>query len=122
MARIGPSSSGQSSYTEDDAGAGLCRVLARSHRPGSGGSPMNSRWIRNSFIYLIMLVAVVLVVIMFFRPSSSSREIALSEVIAEAQQGNVASIEVNGDKLTIQLRTQQADFIGLLQIGYILFA
>ena len=68
---------------------------------------MNSRWMRNSFIYLIMLVAVVLVVIMFFRPSSSSRDIALSEVIAEAQQGNVESIEVNGDNLTVQLRTQQ---------------
>ena len=68
---------------------------------------MNSRWMRNSFIYLIILVAVVLVVIMFFSPSSSSREIALSEVIAEAQQGNVESIEVKGDNLTVQLRTQE---------------
>jgi cell division protease FtsH len=68
---------------------------------------MNSRWMRNSFIYLIILVAVVLVVVMFFRPSSSSRDIALSEVIAEAQQGNVESIEVKGDTLTVQLRTQE---------------
>ena len=68
---------------------------------------MNSRWMRNSFIYLIILVAVVLVVIMFFRPSSSSRDIPLSEVIAEAQQGNVQSIEVKGDNLVVQLRTQE---------------
>ena len=62
---------------------------------------------RNSFIYLIILVAVVLVVMMFFRPSSSSRDIPLSEVIAEAQQGNVQSIEVKGDNLVVQLRTQE---------------
>ena len=68
---------------------------------------MNSRWMRNSFIYLIILVAVVLVVVMFFRDSSSSRDIALSEVIAEAQQGNVESIEVKGDSLIVKLRTQE---------------
>ena len=68
---------------------------------------MNSRWMRNSFIYLIILVAVVLVVVMLFRPSSSSRDIPLSQVITEAQAGNVELIEVSGDSLTVHLRGEQ---------------
>ncbi len=67
-------------------------------------------WIRNSFIYLIILVAVVLVVVMFFRPSSSSRDIPLSEVITEAKAGNVESIEVSGDTLTVRIQGEQEAF------------
>ena len=62
---------------------------------------------RNSFIYLLILVAVVLVVVMFFRPASGSREVPLSTVIAQAQAGNVQSIEVSGDNLLVQLRSDQ---------------
>ena len=56
---------------------------------------------RNSFIYLLILFAVVLVVVMFFRPSSGSEEVSLSEVIAEAKAGNVEKIEVTGDSLLV---------------------
>ena len=62
---------------------------------------MNSRWMRNSFIYLIILVAVVLVVVMFFRPSSTARDISLSDVIREAEQGNVERIVARGTSLTV---------------------
>ena len=68
---------------------------------------MNARWMRNSFIYLIILGAVVLAVVMFFRPSSSSRDIPLSEVIAQAQAGNVERIEVSGDSLTVRLQGER---------------
>ena len=65
---------------------------------------MGSRRMRNSFIYLLVLVAVVLTVVMFFRPSAGSTEISISELIAEAQAGNVQSIDVTGDQLLVQLR------------------
>ena len=71
---------------------------------------MNSRRMRNSFIYLIILVAVVLVVVMFFRPSSSSRDIPLSEVITRAQAGDVESIDVSGNTLTVRIRGEQEPF------------
>ncbi|MCH8200039.1 MAG: ATP-dependent zinc metalloprotease FtsH [Chloroflexi bacterium] len=71
---------------------------------------MTSRWMRNSFIYLLILAAVVLVVVMFFRPSASSRDIPLSEVITEAQAGNVESIEVSGNTLTVRIRGEQEAF------------
>jgi len=62
---------------------------------------------RNSFIYLLILVAVVLVVVMVFRPASGSREVPLSYVIAQAQSGSVDRIEVQGDALTVYLNGQQ---------------
>ena len=68
---------------------------------------MNSSWMRKSFIYLVILVAVVLVVVMLFRPSSSSRDIPLSQVITEAQAGNVELIEVSGDTLTVHLQGER---------------
>jgi len=68
---------------------------------------MSSRWVRNSFIYLLILVAIVLAVVMLFRPPSGSREVPLSQVLAQAQAGNVERIEVTGDSLLVELRTEQ---------------
>ncbi len=68
---------------------------------------MSSRWVRNSFIYLLILVAIVLAVVMLFRPESGSREVPLSEVIGQAQAGNVERIEVTGDRLLVELRSEQ---------------
>ena len=65
-----------------------------------------SRWMRNSFVYLLILVAVVLVVVMFFRPTSGSRDVPLSTVIAQAQAGNVEQIEVSGDSLLVKLKSE----------------
>ncbi len=68
---------------------------------------MSSRWVRNSFIYLLILVAIVLSVVMLFRPQSGSREVPLSQVLAQAQAGNVERIEVTGDSLLVELRSEQ---------------
>ena len=62
---------------------------------------------RNSFIYLLILAAVVLVVVMFFKPGPGTREIPITEVVAEAQAGNVSKIEVDGDRLTVYMRNAQ---------------
>jgi len=64
---------------------------------------MRSRGMRNSFVYLLILVAVVLVVVMLFRPSSSGKEQPLSYVISQALDGNVREIAVEGDNLTVAL-------------------
>ncbi len=68
---------------------------------------MRSRGMRNSFIYLLILVAVVLVVVMMFRPSNTSGEITISDVIEAAQEGTIDRIEVEGDSLTVYLQGQQ---------------
>ena len=65
---------------------------------------MNSRWLRNSFIYLIILGGIALVVVLFFRPAAGSRDIAISEVIALAKNGNVERITVNENSLLVKMR------------------
>ena len=65
---------------------------------------MGSRWMRNSFVYLLILVAVVLVVVMVFRPATGTRNVDLSYVIEQAQAGNVELIEVHGDDLLVSIK------------------
>ena len=68
---------------------------------------MKSRWMRNSFIYMIILGAVILAVVMFLRPSSNSRDIPLSQVVEEALAGNVDLIRVSGDTLEVHLQGER---------------
>ncbi len=63
-----------------------------------------NRWMRNSFIYLLILVAVIAIVVSFFRPPSNTQSQDLSQVIAEARAGQVESIEAQGDSLTVHLK------------------
>jgi cell division protease FtsH len=66
---------------------------------------MGSRWMRNSFVYLLILVAVIAIVVAFFRPSSGGSERKdLSTVIADARSERIEKIEVNGDNLKVKLK------------------
>ncbi len=63
---------------------------------------MSYRWMRNSFIYLLLIVALVAIVFTFFSGSlGSSNEVPINEVITMAGRGQVQSIEVKGDSLTL---------------------
>jgi cell division protease FtsH len=68
---------------------------------------LTSRWVRNSFIYLLILVAVIAIVVSFFRPPSGTQSEDLSWVIDQARQGKVQSIEASGDSLTVHLKDSQ---------------
>ncbi|MPZ48441.1 MAG: ATP-dependent zinc metalloprotease FtsH [Dehalococcoidia bacterium] len=63
---------------------------------------MGSRWMRNSFVYLLILVAVIAIVVAFFRPSggSDARQ-DLSQVISDAKGGSIEKIEVKGNELKV---------------------
>jgi cell division protease FtsH len=63
---------------------------------------MGSRWMRNSFVYLLILVAVIAIVVAFFKPNSGSHpKQDLSQVITDAKAGTVEKIVVEGNKLTV---------------------
>ncbi|MEE2884487.1 MAG: ATP-dependent zinc metalloprotease FtsH [Chloroflexota bacterium] len=63
---------------------------------------MNIRWMRNSFIYLLIAVALIAIVFtMFSEPLGGSREVPVSQVISMSASGDVDVIEIDGDKLTI---------------------
>ncbi|MBM3932757.1 MAG: ATP-dependent metallopeptidase FtsH/Yme1/Tma family protein [SAR202 cluster bacterium] len=67
---------------------------------------MNSRWMRNGFIYLLIVVAVIATCFTLFSDVGGSEEIAINQVIAMARNGEISSIEVRGDKLTITTTRQ----------------
>ncbi|KKM66261.1 hypothetical protein LCGC14_1482930 [marine sediment metagenome] len=61
---------------------------------------MNGRWLRNSFIYLLILVAIVAIVFTLFgQGGSSDQETTLTEFIREAQNEEVERVEVSGRNL-----------------------
>ena len=63
---------------------------------------MNSRLTRNSFIYLLIIVAVLAIFFtLFSNPFGGSDEIPISEVVTMTAAGRVDRIEVNRDKLNI---------------------
>ena len=62
---------------------------------------MNSRLMRNSFIYLLIVVAVIAIFFTLFSDVTGSVEIPISEVISMAEQGVIETIEIRGDKLTV---------------------
>ena len=62
---------------------------------------MNSRWMRNGFIYLLIAVAVIAIFFTLFSDISDANEIPPTEVVRMAGRGEIELIEVRGDKLTI---------------------
>jgi len=64
---------------------------------------MGSRWLRNGFIYLLILVAVIAIVYSFFRPGGGLQAEDISQVITDARQGDISKLIVSGDTLTVEL-------------------
>ncbi|MBI4337834.1 MAG: ATP-dependent metallopeptidase FtsH/Yme1/Tma family protein, partial [Chloroflexi bacterium] len=62
---------------------------------------MNSRLLRNGFIYLLIIVAVVTIFMTFFQPNYGTKDVPISTVIDWAKEQRITSIEVRGDDLTI---------------------
>ncbi|MBM2826392.1 MAG: ATP-dependent metalloprotease FtsH [Dehalococcoidia bacterium] len=63
---------------------------------------MDSRWLRNSFVYLLLLVAVAAIFFTLFPPRSSGKETEISAIMDMARSGQVKKIEVQGDNLIAQ--------------------
>ncbi len=63
---------------------------------------MGSRRLRNSFIYLLITVAIVAIVVNLVSGAvGGDQEIGINDVVAMTARGNVDVIEVKGDSLTI---------------------
>ena len=63
---------------------------------------MNPRLMRTSFIYLLIIVGVLFLFFTFFSGSfGSSREIPISQVVSMAARGDIDTIEIHGDELTV---------------------
>ena len=62
---------------------------------------MYSRWLRNSFIWLLVAVAAVAIGFAFFSSGDDKPKIAFGEVVDDIRQGKVESLEVDGRDLTV---------------------
>ena len=65
---------------------------------------MNNRWVRNSLLYLVIIVAAITIFFMFSNQLDDSQEIGINEVVELAKNKSGSSkleIEVQGDTLTI---------------------
>ena len=66
---------------------------------------MYGRWLRNSFIYLLILVAIVAIVFTVFQDTGGDKvQQSLTDFVAEAKAGDVVSVQVDGRDLTYKLK------------------
>ena len=75
----------------------------------------SNRWLRNSFVYLMIIIGVI-VIFYTLMPFGSNDEEPVSRVIALAKSNQLDTIEVNGDKLTVY-RTTGESFNSKLEKG-----
>ena len=71
---------------------------------------MSSRWLRNSFIYLLILVAVIAIVVSFFRGGDNTKTLSFSDVVAAGRDGKLKSIEISGQSLNVVLKNDTAKY------------
>ena len=64
---------------------------------------MDSRWLRNSFIYLLVLVAVMAVFFTLFQQPAAGKMVDISQVMTMARNGEIAKIEVQGQGDTLSI-------------------
>ncbi|MCZ6614474.1 MAG: ATP-dependent zinc metalloprotease FtsH [Chloroflexi bacterium] len=68
---------------------------------------MRNRWMKNSFVYLLIIVAIIAIFFTFFPGRGSGTEVSISEVVAMAQSGRLQSIAVDGNSLSVLTRDGQ---------------
>ena len=68
---------------------------------------MNSKWLRSSFLYLLIIVAVIAIFFTFF-PRSVGRDVPISTVIDMARNGQILQVQVDGDNLKVITRSGEA--------------
>ena len=61
----------------------------------------NNRWVRNSLIYLLIIIGVIVIFYTLLPSFGSSERLALTEVLQQARAGQIERIIVDGEKLTV---------------------
>jgi cell division protease FtsH len=81
---------------------------------------MYGRWLRNSFIYLLILVAIVAIVFTLLPGGSSSEKRPLTgpgSFVADAEAQKIQSVEVNGTDITYKLVGDQQTYKAKMEQG-----
>jgi cell division protease FtsH len=79
---------------------------------------MYGRWLRNSFIYLLILVAIVAIVFTIFNQGGSSTvDRPLTDFVEDARAGRVTEVDVNGSVLKYKLVDDDQTFKAKMEDG-----
>ncbi len=79
---------------------------------------MYGRWLRNSFIYLLILVAIVAIVFAVLQGGGDSpQKVELSQFISDAQAGEVVKVDVDGTQLDYKLRGEDITYRAKMEKG-----
>ena len=65
----------------------------------------SNRWMRNSFVYLLVIIGVIVIFYTLLPGFSSRSEESLTTVIAMAKSGELREIDIDGNKLTVFPKT-----------------
>ena len=61
----------------------------------------NNRWVRNSLIYVLIIIGVIVIFYTLLPSFGNSERLALTEVLNQARAGQIERIIVDGEKLTV---------------------
>ncbi len=79
---------------------------------------MYGRWLRNSFIYLLILVAIVAIVFTVFASSSSGTvDESLDKFIGHVKAGEITKVDVSSDTLTYKLKGEDTTYTAKMETG-----
>ena len=62
---------------------------------------MSGKWTRNAFVYLLILVAAAALFLNVYGPNERPQSISLSDIARQVERGDVARIDVRGERLQI---------------------
>ncbi len=61
---------------------------------------MYSRWMRNGFIWLLVVVAAIAIGVAFLRGGDSKEEVPFGQIVQDIEQGRIDTLEVDGRDIT----------------------
>src|SRR5436190_19569711 len=87
---------------------------------------MDTRWLRNSFVYLVIMVAVLAIFFTLFSPPAKEAQIPISDLIGlivrDAKANRVDPVVVQGNRITAEtsegkkaaIKTDRTDVLDML--------
>ena len=74
---------------------------------------MDTKWLRNSFVYLIIMVAILAVFFTIFQQPGKEKSVPLTDlyqtVVNDAKNGNKDTVLINGNKVTVKIEGQSGE-------------
>src|SRR5437773_8097276 len=68
----------------------------------------DNKWLRNSFVYVIIMAEVLVLLFVFLGQNKGSQEVTISEVVAQVKAGAVDTITTHEDSNRIEVKFKEA--------------